>query len=276
METIYLDELFLINFIIDYFTLLCAGKVASAVLRRGRIALGALAGGAYACMCMVPGWGFLLHPAVKVASGVVLCLIAFGRETQLLRCVTVFFLVSAGFGGLVWAVSMLGGYQSPGSLVYLPLDWKVLVLSFAAAYAAISLLFRRFGTTARQEIRTARVELGGRCAEFSVLRDTGNSLYDPITNESVLVCRRDSLSPLFPGLDANWAGDPAAVMEALSRVPGLSGRVRLIPYSTVGQTGLLPAFRPDALFIGGQPAEDTLVAMTDTKFSTYGEYQGIY
>jgi stage II sporulation protein GA (sporulation sigma-E factor processing peptidase) len=276
METIYIDQLFFINFIIDYFTLLCSGKVTSAVIRRVPIALAATLGGCYACVCMLPEWTFALHPVIKLTVGVVMCLISFGKETQLLRCTVVFFLVSAGFGGLVWAVSMLGGYDLSGKTVYLPLNWKVLVLSFAAAYVVISALFRRFDPAAAQDVKPAQVTLCGKTAEFSVLRDTGNSLFDPISNESVLVCQQLYLAPLFNGLDIDLSGDPAAVIECLSRAPGLQGRVRLIPYNSVGGAGLLPAFRPDALIIGGKPVSNTLIAMTGAQFSTYGEYQGIY
>ncbi len=276
MEIIYIDQLFLINFIIDYFTLLCAGKVASAVIRRIPIALAAALGGMYACVCVLPAWGFALHPVVKLAAGGLMCLIAFGKERQLLRCSAVFFLVSAGFGGLVWAVSMFGGYDLSGKTIYLPLNWKVLVLSFAAAYVLISVLFRRFDSVARQEISTAKVSLGGKTAEFSVLRDTGNSLFDPISNESVMVCQQEVLAPLFSDTQKGLSGDAAEVIELLSHVPELAGKLRLIPYSSVGGTGMLPAFRPDSLSIGGKAVSGTVVAMADAAFSTYGEYQGIY
>lgn len=276
MEIIYIDQLFFINFIIDYFTLLCAGKVASAVLRRLPIALAAALGGAYACVCVLPGWGFALHPAVKLAVGAAMGLIAFGREAHLFRCVATFFLVSAGFGGLVWAVSMLGGGDLTGNTLYLPLNWKVLILSFAGAYVVISALFRRFETTAKQEIHQVQVTLLGRTTQFPALRDTGNSLYDPVSNEGVLVCRREALAPLFDSPPLSCDADPTAVVEALSHMPGMAGRLRLIPYSTVGGSGLLPAFRPDVLTIGGKAVSGTVIAMTDRAFSTYGDYEGIY
>lgn len=276
MEIIYIDQLFFINFIIDYFTILCAAKVSSAVIRRLPITLAALVGGAYACVCILPGWGFALNPLIKLAVGVLMCLIAFGRERQFFRCVITFLLVSAGFGGIVWAVSLFGGYDFTSQTFYLPLNWKVLALSFAAAYVVISTLFRRFETTARQECSPVRVTLNHKTIQFTALRDTGNSLYDPISNCSVMVCERACTEPLFPAGALEEAQDPAAVVEQLSGLPGLAGRMRLIPYHSVGGGGLLAAFRPDALTIGDEAVPNMLVAISDTKFSTYGEYQGIY
>lgn len=276
MEIIYIDQLIFINFIIDYFTLLCTAKVASVVIRRIPIALAAALGGAYAGICVLPGWSFMLHPLIKSAVAVLMCLIAFGREAHLFRDIVIFFLVSAGFGGLVWAVSMFGGYDLSGKTLYLPLNWKILALSFAVSYVVISALFRRFADTAQQELSEVQITLNQRTIHFRALRDTGNSLFDPITNCSVLVCERTCLAKLFEGTEINFQEDPAAMVEYLSRQPGLTGRMRLIPFNSVGGSGLLAAFRPDALSIGGKPIENTLVAFTDNKLSTYGQYQGIY
>ena len=40
MTIVYLDELFLLNFVVDYLLLLAAGRLAGEVLHRGRLALG--------------------------------------------------------------------------------------------------------------------------------------------------------------------------------------------------------------------------------------------
>ena len=42
MTVIYLDELFLLNFVVDYLLLLAAGRLCGEVLRRGWLALGCL------------------------------------------------------------------------------------------------------------------------------------------------------------------------------------------------------------------------------------------
>lgn len=276
MEIIYIDQLFFINFIIDYFTLLCTAKVASAVIRRIPIALAAGLGGIYACVCVFPGLAFALHPLIKLAVAVLMCLISFGREAHLFRDIMIFLLVSAGFGGLVWAVSMFGGYDLSGKTLYLPLNWKILILSFAVAYVVISTLFRRFSDTAQQELSQVQVTLNQRTIRFCALRDTGNSLFDPISNCSVLVCESTCLASLFADMGIDSQQDPAELVEHLSQQPGMAGRMRLIPFNSVGGSGLLAAFRPDTLSIGGKSIDNTLVAFTDSKLSTYGQYQGIY
>lgn len=68
VTVIYLDELFLLNFVVDYLLLLAAGRLSGEILRRGWLALGAAIGAAYAAAAVLPGMGFLLHPLCKLLS----------------------------------------------------------------------------------------------------------------------------------------------------------------------------------------------------------------
>ena len=54
MTVIYLDELFLLNFVVDYLLLLAAGRLCGEVLRRGWLALGAAVGAGYAAAAFLP------------------------------------------------------------------------------------------------------------------------------------------------------------------------------------------------------------------------------
>ena len=164
VETIYLDSLFALNAVIDYFLLLCSARAAGAVLRRWR-----------------------LVPAVFMS------LIAFGGERRLWRCLVIFLAVSAAFGGAVWAASMLAGTDAYGGQVYVPVSMRVLVLSFALCYAAVSLVFRRIGKRAEREILPLVVTLGGKSVALRALRDTGNGLSDPVSGR-----REDILIGLSP------------------------------------------------------------------------------
>ena len=92
--TVYLDELFLLNFVVDYLLLLSAGRLAGEVLCRSRLALGALLGAAYAAAVFLPGGGFLLYPLCKLCSAVLMVLLGYGGSRRLLRVSLTFFVVS--------------------------------------------------------------------------------------------------------------------------------------------------------------------------------------
>ena len=127
MEVIYIDSLFFLNLVIDYFLCLAAAQVCSVRLRRGRYALAALFGAAYAAAVYLPHLGFLSAPWAKLISGLIMALIAFGAEERPWRCALVLLGVSAAFGGFIWAIGLAGGYPA--------FDMRTLFLSFALSFA---------------------------------------------------------------------------------------------------------------------------------------------
>ncbi|NCB51990.1 MAG: sigma-E processing peptidase SpoIIGA [Clostridia bacterium] len=277
METIYVDSLFALNMIIDYFLLLCSAKVCGVPFRRTRYVLAAALGAAWAVASVLPDIDFISSAPMKLALAGFMSLIAFGGERRLLRCFIVFLAVSAAFGGAVWGASMLAGASVTGRL-YIPVSLRVLTLSFAVCYFAVSLVFRRTAKKAERQLVRLAVELGGRTAAFTALRDTGNGLYDPISGCAVAVAEASSLLPLFPAeaAVALLSPDPSQTVEAFSSLPGFEKRFRLVPYSAVGTSfGLLPAFRPDCVRVDGAAEKGLIIALTQSRLSEGGEYSAI-
>ena len=145
MTVIYLDELFLLNFVVDYLLLLAAGRLSGEILRRGWLALGAAIGAAYAAAAVLPGMGFLLHPLCKLGAAVLALLAGYGKSRRLLRVSLVFFAVSAAFGGGVFALQLLGGrgLTLQNGIFYSAMDLRLILLSAAGCYVLITLLFQR-------------------------------------------------------------------------------------------------------------------------------------
>lgn len=275
MEVIYIDSLFALNFLIDYCMVLASARVCGVVLRRGRYLAAALLGALYAVAMVLPGLGFLGRTPVKLALGVAMALLAFGGEAHLLRCTVVFFAVSAGFGGAVYAATLLaGGSPAGGALV--SVSGRVLALSFAVCYAVLSLVFRRRARAVDREIRPVTVTLGASTVTLRGLRDSGNSLHDPVSGRCAAVADRAAVLPLFDGAAAlTLPEDAVGTVEALSALPGCAGRFRLLPYTALGVPGaLLPAFRPDAVAVAGEP-EELLIALAPSPLSGTGEFEAV-
>ena len=72
MTVVYIDSLFLLNFIVDYLLLLATAKLAGEVICRPRLALGAAVGALYASAVFFPGMGFLTHPLCKLSAAIVM------------------------------------------------------------------------------------------------------------------------------------------------------------------------------------------------------------
>lgn len=148
---------------------------------------------------------------------------------------------------------------------------RVLALSFAACYAAVSLVFRRRAKAADREVRTVTVTLAGRSVTLKALRDSGNDLHDPVSGLPAAVVERAAVLPMFPALHA-LPDDAVQALEVLGALPECTGRVVLLPYRAVGVAGaLLPAFRPDSVMIDGA-AEPMLLALSAQALTSDGAF----
>ena len=243
MDVIYLDRLFGLNLLLDYCLVLASARVCGVVLRRGRYLLAALTGALYAALMVLPGCSWLCSGAMKLALGAAMA---------------------------VYAASMLAGV-SPGSGALVTVSGRVLALSFAVCYAAVSTVFRRRAKTAAREVRTVTVTLAGRSTTVRALRDSGNDLHDPVSGLPAAVVERAAVLPLFPALHA-LPDDAVQALSVLGALPECTGRVVLLPYRAVGVTGaLLPAFRPDSVMIDGAP-EPMLLALSAQALTSDGAF----
>lgn len=254
MDHLYLDLWFGLNLLCDYLLCLLTARASGLFLRRGRYALAALFGAVYACAALFPSLGFLSLPGWKLLGGAFMGWIAFGAERHPLRCMLLFFAVSASFGGALLALS--GGRR-------LRISPQELLLSFWLCYGIGALLFRFGGLFHTRETHAVCVEHGGRQARFQALIDTGNSLRDPVSGAHVLIATPRALRGILRESAALFDTLGPVQLQTLSmQIPELAGRLRLLPYSAVGGGGLLPAFRPERLSIDGQERKDYLIAIS--------------
>ena len=282
MTVVYIDALFLLNFVVDYLLLLCAGRLAGEVLHRGRLALGAALAGAYAAAVFLPGMGFLLHPLCKLAAAVLALLIGYGGSRRLLRVTLVFFAVSAAFAGGILALELLGGrgLTLENGVFSSAMDLRLILLSAAGCYVVITLLFQRSArhTAARQELVPAVLTLDGRRVTLTALVDTGNTLTDPATGRPVMVAEGEKVAGLFPSGQAPDEADlrdPVAALERLSQA-GFLGRCRLLPYQAVGvECGMLLSLRLDGARVGREDYGTLLVALSPNRLSDGGGYSAL-
>ena len=272
MTVVYIDSVFTLNALMDYLLLLAAARLAGIPLRRRRFLLAALAGGGYAAAVFLPGLAFLAAVPVKLAAGVLMCLIAYGGEERLLRLTLLFFTVSCAMAGCVLGLGLLSGSGVPvvSGVFYTNVNVRVLVIASAAAYAVLTVVFRaaaRHGL--RGELLPVRLCLLGRTVELTALWDSGNGLREPGGGQGVLVLGPGSLDAALSRelrtlLAAENLRAPEALLEPLRQIaPEL--RPRLLPYRAVGTAGgLLLAVRTDWTEINGTRYPRLTAALSPT------------
>ena len=281
MTVIYVDTLFLLNAAVDYLLLLASARLAGEPLARLRFLLGAALGGLYAVAIFLPGLSFLARPPCRLAAAVLMVLAAFWKSQRLLRQVVIFLALSCAFGGGVLAIGLLGGrgLTLSNGVLYSGMDLKIVLLSAAGCYGALTLLFQRTGrhTAAAGELRPVRLTLGERQVSLIALVDTGNTLTDPATGRPVLVAEADCVEELLPpGIRPSPADlrDPAGALERLE--DPWRRRFRLLPYRSVGvDRGLLLAVRVDQVQVGEEARGPMLAALSPTPVSDGGGYRAL-
>lgn len=277
--TIYVDSLFVLNFMINYLLLLGSARLAGVQMRRWRMALAAALGGGFAVATVVPGLEFFTAPGMKAFMLALMILAAFGCNRAAVKQGALFLGLSFAFCGVVMGVVMLlgNGLMLINGAAYYPVSAKALILTGAGVYVAAWLIFSRIGEHHGGDLVPAYLRLGERNVTIQALRDTGNTLKDPISNQPVMVAEWTVLRDLLPerlqaDVSQQALGQPAQLMQQLSdELPQL--RCRLIPYRAVGvSTGLLLAVKCDELQLNRKPVPAALVAFSPTPVSDGGGY----
>ena len=235
---IYLDLVVILNGVVDFLLILGTNRLTGFPASWKRAVTASLLGGFYAGGCLLPGFRFLGNGLWRAVFLQLICAIAFGWNRNGLHRGAVFLLLSMALGGIA------AGINSPdflGVTICGFILWILCRVGFP-------------GQIGQREYVNVELNWQGKRICVTGLRDTGNTLRDPLTGESVLVCGADVGEELL-GVSRNRFGDPAELM-ALGVLPG----IRLIPYRTVGQSsGMMVAMRLKGTRINGKVC-DPLVA----------------
>lgn len=241
---VYLDGVMGLNFLVDWMLLLGVNRMAGYPPGVGRAAAAAVFGSGYSGLCLVPGFAFLASSVWRVVSLGLISVAAFGVNRSALTRGTLFVLLSMALGGL--ALSVNAG------------DFLGLVISAASLAILCRVGFQ--GQIVGRKLIPVSLEHHGRRASFLALRDTGNTLRDPVSGEPVLIAGPKVAEELL-GIRQDQLQDPIKTMEG-SKIPGL----RLIPYHSVGKAGgFLLAVRCEQADVNGVRGKK-LVAFAPEQF----------
>ncbi|MGM9550472.1 MAG: sigma-E processing peptidase SpoIIGA [Faecousia sp.] len=250
---IYLDLVVILNFLVDFLLLLGTNRLSGFPMSVPRAAAAAALGALYSGACIWPRLRFLggiLWRAVSLAG---MAVIAFGFDRSAIKRGGVFVLLSMALGGVALSVGQ-GNFFA-------------LVLAAGGVWALCRIAFG--GQVGGREYVPVELSHDGKTASIVALRDSGNTLRDPITGEQVLVIAGEVAEKLT-GLTQKQLRSP---LETLMRhpVPGL----RLIPYRAVGQAGdMLLAMRFAKVKIGSKE-QSVVVAFAPEGLGRGDVYQAL-
>lgn len=289
--TVYLDEIFFVNLLMDLVVLWAVAFLLQREKVGWRLFLAALLGAIYGAVIFLPECFWLSSGVYKVICAFLMAFICFGWPGWVgyFKAVVYLYLVSFAFGGSVIALMYFAGeqiVQTWNGIALVQVDFNLFWLFAGTMLLFVFIRCLRRSLQCRLEqtlhIVTATIVLRGKIAKLRLLVDSGNCLSDPISGKSVVVAETNRLDPLFETeefaqIRQNSLNGTMDIAKLAIALPTLVGRIRLIPYQTVGYQGLLLAIRCDALQI---PAWNlcvpgAVVALSPQRFSTDGSYQGI-
>ena len=274
--TVYVDLLFGLNTLINYLLLRGSAALGGCPVRLWRLAAAAVLGGLYAVAAVLPGLEGLQGLLFQGIFAGLMLLTAFGWKRNTVKQGLFFFGLSFAFSGLVLLAVQLAepDFLLLGGRAYYAVSTPALLLLAGLSYGLAAVVLSGCGTHTGGDIIPVRLTLADRRVDLRALRDTGNTLRDPVTGQPVLVAEPGIMNRLLPAAQTCSQRDPASLLAELTWLyPKL--RFRLVPYHAVGvENGLLPAVR--CCLQTKQVQQSILVAFSPTAVSADGRFEALW
>ena len=291
----YLDLILLLNWLFDCLLLYWTSILSKRKPKPVRLALAGLVGALFVLLSFT-SFGHLANSVwLKLAVSLIMIFIAFGflRLKLFVKTCFLFYFVTFLTGGILMGIHFLFSYQlvaSPSNgLFYVtksygdPVSWLFVMIGFPCAWIYAKRVFDDMESSVM--LHTGIVDVVIKMKEYSFackgLIDTGNQLYEPITNNPVMILSVASQAGNFPADVLQLLQEPIKG-EKLSDYMGSSWgeRLRVIPYKVVGkEQQLMLAFRPDSIHITSDNiagyVQKGIVAITVQTLSHDGVYECI-
>lgn len=269
---IYVDILVAVNWWVDYLLLLCVRRAGGSGVRGWRLALAALVGALSSLVLFLPPLPAGVSLLCKLGGATLMVLEAFSYESTRLffRRLLLLFGLSAGLAGLCGALYFFvapAGFYVFNGVVYYAVPPLLLVGLTAVCYLLLRLYDRWIRLRAPGgRAFTVSLSFDGQTVRVPCLYDSGNHLTEPFSGCPVLVVERGAVASLLP------------LPNDMEELPvSTAAGWRVIPYDTLGGSGLLPAFVPHRATVHKKTGDVVLprcyVAVCDRLGR--GEYRGL-
>lgn len=265
---IYADVLVIINMIVNYLLLRTSAAVTGYNFRTRRILLSSLLGGISSIVIFIENIPIATNILIKIILFTVMILVAFNIKNikSFLKCCASFALVNFGFAGIMLALSTT---LIPDSAIYVNgvvyFDISLLTLTVGAVISyCIMYTISRFtkSKVPQKSIYEIRIYYEDKISEGKALFDSGNTLCDCFSGRPVIIAEKEFVKNLFKNDD----------LTSLNNF-------RLIPFSTIKDSGALPSFMADKteIRIKGNwiESKDVYIAITDKKIIS-GVYSALF
>lgn len=269
--TIYLDAVFLENFVMNFAVILSEAVLANLVSGIWRKVLAALIGTFYYVFTLLFPWLSFF----QLVIGGIIVLVAFAPSglKNFCKLFMLFYFINFVFAGVAFAfMSFLNhGRFSVFNGVVVG-NFNLIKLFFSVLIGVILLIYF-FKKRKEHVFRDVVISLNGANKVVRLLLDTGNLLREPYTAKPVMIVEKRALYGVVADDVLDGLGE---IFCGKEKVPvGMF----LIPYRSIGNCGgFLLGFRPDFVRVksGKKIYENLVIGICDENLSDTKSYSGIF
>ncbi|MDD3403452.1 MAG: sigma-E processing peptidase SpoIIGA [Hespellia sp.] len=259
---VYIDVLFLSNFLMDYLLLLFIWRVLACSATHVRILLGAAAGAFMACVAVMLPFPF---PMLKLALfhvviGTVMIKTAYqiSEKTLFWEIFGMLYISSFLMGGILNYLETVLDSWTQKSMAG-PWNTVFLLLAVIVSYylmRGIGFFVKRMQRNLKSKCRVVLYTSAG-TYELQALLDTGNELVDTVSGKGVSIIEKSLAEQIFLEEEMNT--------------------MRYVPYHSIGKTGVLPTVRITSMVVKQQRREfrieGPMIGISERSISTRKSYQ---
>lgn len=286
---IYIDVLFIENFIMNYIVLVLTSTFIKRNIPIWKYVIGAFVGSLYSIFVFFPSMKLCYTFIAKLLiSLIIVGIVFFSKKPKIyIRNLIIFYIVNILMGGTIFSIYYLNGnagYCNNGVMYIYNFPLRILLFGVMVAYIGYNILKKLVRNKKRyNEYINFSVTFDGKEVTVKGLVDSGNFLNDPITKKPVIVIEYSVIRDILPEdiakiYEENSANDFDSVAEVIINSKWLS-RFRLIPFSSLGmKNGMIIGFKPDMVKVSDnqcQQIKDVIIAIYSNNLSDNNMYQAL-
>ncbi|GAB6173520.1 sigma-E processing peptidase SpoIIGA [Paradesulfitobacterium aromaticivorans] len=286
----YLDLDMLINGSADALLLVLSGRLLHRPVHAKRIFAGILLGEIPVLLALKPQWPWFELSKYLIPFLMVGAAFPWQGLKLYVKTLVVFWLLSAGLGGFVYALWGLSQFQGIGTGPVIQLNlhnFWVLPLSAGLWWGGHKAWqhWQNRAALLDQTLCEVEIDFGkeGETVRVKALLDTGNTLRDPLSGVPVILLEEEAAARALPEslqeiLELPWrqAADPWPFLWRKN--PHWMEHFVFIPYQSIGSQSWLLGVRPERVEIDGDNGRRSVkatIALVPQTMSSEGEYQAL-
>ena len=228
---IYIDELIILNFIIDFLILKTTSSILKLNTKTSRLIISSIVG-EISLLYLFINFDNIELTLFKLSIGVIMNLISFGyiNLKDFIKNLLYFYMFSFFLGGTLYYLKIESLVKYKYYLLLIPIIMNILK---KLAYNLKNIIKLRHKVTIYLK--------NGNILYLNGYMDTGNTLVEPYTNKNVIIINKDIKEKFF-----------------------------LVPFKTIENSSLLKCFKPKKVYIDGiGERNDIVVGVTNKKFNGF-------